>query len=231
VLRRVGVLFLGVCVPTLAWGAADAATPKRAVFSVTLTATLTKDWTVSRSTVEGDCTQTTTSAGHWRMSLATRRPSRLGFTSAGRGPIRISPAVVQALAGTARQIGSMRTVSRGPGCVGSLRRDCGPRRATVGNASARLTSPRFGVARFARLQRAASVRFRGSCPEEPEEVRSIRTDLTLADAPLSASDVLSRDVPRFFISGNTTQETTIEGEYDGKVTERARWTLTFTRVR
>ncbi len=52
----------------------------------------------------------------------------------------------------------------------------------------------------------------------------------LADAPLSAADVFGRDVPRFYIRGNTTQETTIDGEYDGRVTERARWTLTFTRV-
>ena len=61
-------------------------------------------------------------------------------------------------------------------------------------------------------------------------MRALRTDLRLADAPLSAADVFSRQVPRFFIGGNTTQETTIEGEYDGKVTEHVRWTLTFTRV-
>jgi hypothetical protein len=71
---------------------------------------------------------------------------------------------------------------------------------------------------------------RGSCPDEPAEVRALRTDLRLAGAPLSAADVFSRKVPRFFISGNTTQETTIEGEYDGKVREHVRWALTFTRV-
>jgi len=70
----------------------------------------------------------------------------------------------------------------------------------------------------------------GSCPDEPADVRALRTDLRLADAPLSAADVFSRKVPRFFISGNTSQETTIEGEYDGKVREQVRWTLTFTRV-
>jgi hypothetical protein len=42
--------------------------------------------------------------------------------------------------------------------------------------------------------------------------------------------VFDRDVPRFFISGNTQQVTTLEGPYDGRVTERVRWTLTFTRV-
>jgi hypothetical protein len=43
--------------------------------------------------------------------------------------------------------------------------------------------------------------------------------------------VFDRDVPRFFISGNSRQVTTIEGPYDGRVTERVRWTLTFTRLR
>ena len=74
-------------------------------------------------------------------------------------------------------------------------------------------------------------RFRSGCPEEPVDIRAIRTDLALADAPLSSADVFDRDVPHFFVSVNTTQETTIEGDYDGRVTERVRWTLTFTRLR
>ncbi|HET8653345.1 MAG TPA: hypothetical protein VFM13_12340, partial [Gaiellaceae bacterium] len=138
---------------------------------------------------------------------------------------------VRSIGGTATQGGSVRTLSRGPGCDGSLRRTCAPQRATVRGSTVRLTSPRPGVARFARLRGAAAVRFGGACPEQPAEVRALRTDLDLADAPLGASDVFSRDVPRFFISGNTTQETTIEGEYGGKVTERVRWTLTFMRIR
>lgn len=231
-LRRVGVLLVGACVLVLGWGAAGAATPKRAVFNVTLRASLTKDWTVARSTVQGDCTETITSTGQWRMGLASRRPSRLVFTLVRRGrPLRISPAVVRSIAGTATLAGSVRTLTRGPGCDGSLRRTCAPQRGTVRAATARLTSPRPGVARFARLRGAAAVRFGGACPEQPVDVRSLRTDLDLADAPLGAADVFTRDVSRFFISGNTTQETTIEGEYDGKVTERVRWTLTFTRIR
>ena len=83
----------------------------------------------------------------------------------------------------------------------------------------------WGAAGAATPQRA-----RGSCPAEPAEVRALCTDLHLTGAPISTADVFSRQVPRFFISGNTTQETTIEGEYDGKVREHVRWTLTFTRV-
>jgi hypothetical protein len=234
VLRRFGVWAVAVCVLALASGAAGAATPQRAAFTATLTATLTKDWTVKR-TVEGDCTDVTTTAGHWRMTLATRRASRMVFTASSgrRRPLRIGPAVVHAIAGTASQGGSVRVNSHGPRCTRSLQqRNCTRKRAGFRNGTARLTSPAAGTARFARLQGASAVRaFGGSCPEHPSDIRALRTDLSLADAPLSAKDVFDPNVSRFFITGNTTQETTIEDDYDGKVTERVRWTLTFTRVR
>jgi hypothetical protein len=233
VLRRVGVWVLVTAVLVLAWGTAGAATPRRAAFTVTLTASLTKDWTIKRA-VEGECTETTTTTGHWRMNLETRRASRMVVTASGRGrPLRISPAVVHTIAGTATQTGSVRTASEGPRCVRSIQqRSCARKRARVRNASVRLTSPRSGVARFAKLQGIAAARsFAGTCPEQPAHVRSLRTDLGLADGPLAASDVFDRGVTRFFITGNTTQETTITGPYDGKVTERVQWTLTFSRVR
>jgi hypothetical protein len=235
VLRLYGVSFVLACLLALGWGAAGAATPKRAVFSVTLTGTLTKDWTVQRSTVdEGECSKTTTTSGRWSFALATTRSSRItivGPSSAGK-PLRIT-GLLRGIRGTARQTGSTRLAHRGARCVGSPRTTaCGPQTRSVGNASLRLTSPRRGIARFSPTRGAAATRsFRATCPEEPEEIRSIRTDLALADAPLDAADVFARDVPRFFITGNTVQDTTIEGEYDGKVTERVRWTLTFTRLR
>jgi hypothetical protein len=232
VLRLHGVLILLACVVSLGWGAAGAATPQRAAFKVKLTGMLTKEWSVSR-TVAGECAEVTTHTGQWRMTVATRRQSLIAFTSRGRGRrLGISPSLVRAIAGSATQGGSVLVTSRGPGCTGSIRRvRCGLRRVEFRGASVRLTTPRSGLARFAPLRGVSAARsFRGSCPEEPADIRSLRTDLRLADAPVSAADVFSRSVPRFFISGNTTQETTIEGEYDGKVTERVRWTLTFTRT-
>jgi hypothetical protein len=232
VLRSHGVLSLLVCVVFLGWGATGAATPQRAAFKVKLTGTLTKDWTVSR-TVQDDCTKVTTHTGQWRMALATRRQSRIAFTSRGRGrPLGVSPSLLRAVAGSASRRGSLLITLRGPGCTGSVRRvRCPVRQVGFRGATARLTMPRAGLARFAPLAGVSAARsLSGSCPEEPPDVRALHTDLRLADAPLSAADVFSRRVPRFFISGNTTQETTIEGEYDGKVTEHVRWTLTFTRV-
>jgi hypothetical protein len=234
VLRRYGVSMLVVSVLLLAWGVAGAATPQRAAFRVALTGTLTKDWTVAR-TVQRDCQEVTTNTGHWRLTLATRRPSRIVIVrpSARGRPLRISPAVVASLAGQASQTGSSRLEIRGPRCVREIRRtECARQSRSFRGATVRLTSPARGKARFAPLRGAAAARsFRSNCPEEPPDIRSIRTDLALADAPLSATDAFDRDVPRFFISGNTEQVTTIEGDYDGRVTERVRWTLTFTRLR
>ena len=231
-LRFRGVLVLLVCVVSLAWGAVGAATPDRASFTVKLTGTLTKDWTVRR-TVEGECTEVTTHAGQWRMSLGTRRQSRLVFTFRGRGRrLGISRSLVRAIAGTATQGGSALLTTGGPACVASIRKvRCALRRAGFQGATVRLTTPRAGRARFTMLRGVSAARtFPRACPEEPADIRALRTDLRLADAPLSAADVFGRNVPRFFIRGNTSQVTTIEGDYDGKVTERVRWTLTFTRV-
>jgi hypothetical protein len=232
VLRLHGVLILLVCAVCLGWGVAGAATPQRASFNVRLTGTLTKDWTVSR-TVEGECTKVSTHTGQWRMTLGTRSQSRIAFTFRGRGRrLGILPSLVRAIAGSATRGGSVLLTSRGPGCTGSIRKvRCALRQVDFRGATARLTTPRAGRARFTTLRGVSSARsVRGSCPEEPADIRALRTDLRLADAPLSAADVFGRKVPRFFIRGNTSRKTTIEGEYDGKVTERVRWTLTFTRV-
>jgi hypothetical protein len=200
---------------------------------VTLTGTLTKDWRHVRVT-EADCITTTTHTGRWRLTLATRRPSRMVISrpASSTGSLRLGPAVVSAIAGQATQTGSRRTEVRGERCDREIRRTtCASQRRSFRAASARLTSPARGQARFAPLRGASSVRsFRATCPEEPPDIRSIRTDLRLAVAPLSAADVFDPEVTRFFISGNTQQVTTIEGPYDGRVTERVRWTLTFTRV-
>jgi hypothetical protein len=233
VLRFRGVLVLLVCVVAFGWGAAGAATLQRAAFKVKLTGTLTKEWTVRRI-VEGECTEVATHAGQWRMSLGTRRQSRVAFTSRGRGRgLGISPSLVGAIAGTATQGGSLLLTTGGPACVASIRKvRCALSRADFRGATVRLTTPRAGRARFTMLRGVSAARsFPRACPEEPAEIRALRTDLRLADAPLSAADVFGRNVPRFYIHGNTTQETTIEGEYNGKVAERVRWTLTFTRVR
>jgi hypothetical protein len=58
----------------------------------------------------------------------------------------------------------------------------------------------------------------------------VRTDLPLATGPLDSADLFDRNVGRWFVTGDTEQVTTIEGAVDGRVTERVRWTLNFTRL-
>jgi hypothetical protein len=234
VARRLG-LFIAVTGGLLsALGAAGAATPQRAEFRVTLTATLTKEWRHVR-VVSAQCTRTTTHRGEWRLTLAARRASRVVIarpaTSGGR--LRISPATVGALAGQAQQRGGRDVLIQGPRCPReSTSVRCGVQRRSFRGASARLTSPARGRARFTPLRGAGRARsFRRTCPEEPVDISSLRTDLALADAPLAAADVFDPTVTRFFISGNTEQVTTLSGPYTGRVTERVRWTLTFTRLR
>jgi hypothetical protein len=108
---------------------------------------------------------------------------------------------------------------------------CEPERRTFSGGSTALTSPRKGVLKLARLRGADAIRsFRSTCLEVPSEIRTIRTDLPLASGPLDAADVFAREVPRWFISGDIEQVTALEGDVEGRVTERVRWTLNFTRL-
>lgn len=230
-LRRVGG-FAVLAAFLLAWGAADAATPQRAAFRVTLTGTLTKDWTVRR-TVSAECDEVTTTTGRWKLTVATRRPTAIVIVRPAPGrPLRFSPGLVRSIAGSASQTGSVRKVTQGPRCERVVRRsNCPTQRRSFRGATTRLTSPVRGKVRLTRLQGALAVRsFSGNCPEEPADIRSLKTNLDLADAPLSVADVFDRSVPRFFIAGDSVLETTIEEEYDGKAVERVRWRLTFTRL-
>lgn len=232
-LRQIGVFIGGFAALFLAWGAAGAATPARAVFDVTLTGTVTKSWT-ARHVVEGACDEVTTHRGTWRLSVRTARATRVvavGPSGPGR-PARFSPGIVRSIAGSAIRSGSRRIQNQSNQCGTDQTATCTRRRVSFRGATTAFSSPSRAKLRFGRLQGIKQARsLGGTCPVEDPEIRGIRTELTLADGPLTVGDLFDRDVPRFFISGNTTQETSIEGEYDGKVVESVRWTLTFTRLK
>lgn len=215
-------------------GAANAAKPRQAVFKVTLTGALTKTWTFTRiETSEPDCTRTIRGVGRWEARLSTRSAGRVRAIAAGAGKVRFSGATLRTLTGAAARSGSMTITATGlPPCERFSRsRRCAPERRTFRGGSTALTSPRKGVLKLTRLRGADAIRsFPSTCLEEPSEIRAIRTDLPLASGPLDAADVFGRDVPRWFISGDTEQVTSLEGDVDGRVTERVRWTLNFTRL-
>jgi hypothetical protein len=231
---RLGALALFACLLAMAAGAAYAAKPRQAVFKVTLTATLTKTWTFTRiESFEADCMRTTRGVGRWEAKLSTRSAGRVRVLAAGAGKVRFSGATLRTLTGAASRSGSMTIRATGlPPCERLSRsRRCGPERRTFRGGSTALASPRKGVLKLGRLRGADAIRsFRSTCLEEPIEIRAIRTDLPLATGPLDAADVFSRNVSRWFISGDSEQVISLEGDVDGRVTERVRWTLNFTRL-
>lgn len=232
---RPGLLLCLACASALAGGAAQGAQPRPAVFRVTLTATLTKNWTFTRVEPVAGCTRTTRGVGRWRAKVATRTPTRrvLAIPASG-GRVRFTGATIRAIAGEATQSGTMTITSQGPPPCDRFARSvrCGEQRRRFSGASVSFGSPRRGVLRFRRLRGVARIRsFDTVCPEEPNDVRAVRTDLSLAPSPLDRTDVFGRDVRRWFVTGDSEQVTTIEGEVPGRVTERVRWTLTFTRTR
>jgi hypothetical protein len=224
---------LFACLLATAGGAAYAAKPRQALFKVTLTAALTKTWTFTRiESSEADCTRTTRGAGRWEAKLSTRSAGSVRAIAAGLGKVRFSGATLRTLTGAAARSGTMTITATGqPPCKrvsGSVR--CQPERRTFRGGSTAITSPRKGVLQLGRLRGADAIRsFRSTCLEEPSDIRTIRTDLPLATGPLAAADIFARDVPRWFISGETEQVTSLEGDVEGRVTERVRWTLNFTR--
>jgi hypothetical protein len=229
---RVGSVALLVSVLVLAAGTAHAAQRDDASFKVTLTATLTKKWTFTRVEEDGDCARTTRGSGRWDVRLSSRRAATVRAVEAAGGNVRFSGAVVRGLAGTASQTGSYTTTSTGaPSCERVARSvRCARERRSFRGAAAPFVSPRRRVLRFGRLRGAAGIRFQSRCLDVPHDIREISTDLPLAPGPLDRADVFGRNVPRWFVTGDTEQVTTIEGDITGRVTERVRWTLNFKRL-
>lgn len=229
---RLGSLAVFACLFVLAGGTAHAAKPRQAVFRATLTATLTKQWTFTATADDGDCVRTTRGSGRWQATLEAGRPARIRVTSLSGGRMRFS-GTLAALGGSALRSGSSTTVESGePPCERSTRMTrCSPQRRRVANASTTLRNPRRGIAQLGALRGVAAARtFPSECGVEPADIRAMGTDLPLANAPISAADVFDRNVPGFYVRGDTDQVTTLQGDVEGRVTERVRWTVTFTRV-
>jgi hypothetical protein len=213
-------------------GAALAAKPSTARFRVSFTATLTKTWKVSRSEGEPGCIRTTRSSGSWRARVSAKGVNRVRVVAAGRGRVRFVGGI-RAIAGSASQSGTNSVVGQGSPPCGRQTRTvrCATQRRSFRRAATAMTNPRRGVLALTRLRGADALRsFSPQCPDEPPEVRSVRTDLPLATGPLDAADAFRRDTGKFFVRGDRQQQTTITGDLEGTVNERVRWTVTFTRL-
>ena len=229
---RLGVLGLLVCLLALAAGAAHAAPRKQAFFRVTLSATLTKTWTYTHSEEVENCVRTTRGSGTTTSKLSLRRPARIRAIAVGATRVRFLGAI-STIAGAIVRSGSKTIVTGGdPPCERRIVSDghCTRQRRSFSGGATSLRNPRKSI-----LQLAPTRGVRGArpsrCPAEPGDIKAIRTDLPLASGPIDRADVFGRDVPRFFVSGDTTQETTLTGELEGRVVERVRWTVLFTRLK
>jgi hypothetical protein len=230
---RWGIPGLIACLLLCAGGSALAAKPSSARFRLTLAATLTKTWNATRSEGEPGCIRTTKSAGRWQATLSTKRAARVRIVAARRGRVRFVGGTIGAIAGSASQSGTNSVVGQGsPPCERQTRTvRCATQRRSLRGAATALANPRRGMLALTRLKRAEALRsFSPRCPAEPSEVRSVRTDLPISPSPLDTADIFGHDVPKFFVTGSTQQQTTITGDVEGTVNERVRWTVTFTRL-
>ena len=229
---RFGVLGLLACLLALAGGAAHAAPRKQAVFRVTLSATLTKTWTYTHSEEAENCVRTTRGSGTTITKLSVRRPARIRAIAAGATRIRFSGAI-STIAGSIVRSGSKTVVTRGdPPCERRTVSDgrCTGQREVFSGGATSLRNPRKRILQPAPTRGVRAAR-PPRCPAEPADIQAIRTDLPLATGPLDRADVFARDVPRFFVSGDTTQETALSGDLQGRVVERVHWTVLFTRLK
>jgi hypothetical protein len=224
------VLFVLVC----ASGSALAAKPKQARFRVTLTGTLTKTWAFTKSEGEPGCVISTRGTGKWETKLATRQATRIRIVAVSGGKLRFAGAPITTIAGAATRSATTAVNGQGsPPCERqSKTMQCAAQRRPFSGGWSGIATPRRGVLQLGRLRTAKAIRASGPpCPEEPADIRSIQTDLPLATGPISAGDAFNRNIARFFVTGDSQQQTTISGDIDGTVTERVRWTATFTRLR
>lgn len=226
---RLGVFALCACLLLLAGGIAHAAKPRTASFRVTLTATLTTQWTYTQSVDEGECARTTRGSGTMQLRLSGARAAAVRAVALRGGKVRFTGRIARLGGTVVRSASSTATTTGGRECDRRpMANRCVRSAQRVSNASSSIANPRKGVLQLTALRGVAAAR-PAACPSDPGDVASIRADLPLATGPLDAADVFDTGISRFFVRGDTTQVTTLEGPVEGRVTERVRWTLTFNR--
>lgn len=205
-------------------GAAEAA---RVSFRVTLQATVTKDWNTVIETTQAECPASLRSVGRRTVTLRSARPTTVIVTF-GSGRVSYSPAAVRYVAGEVVQTGNRTTRLLAPCTARTIRSRCARVRRAVSGA-------RFGFFRSGRneisFHPARLPAVSASCPGESAGVRAIRPSLQEAEGGLSEVALADSRIPSQTAFGSAELETDLEGAETGRVIERVRWELTFTRKR
>lgn len=207
--------------------AQGAAQTRQVAYRVTLEATVMKDWnTVTETTVDG-CPASQRSVGRRTVTLRSTRPTTV-LVTIGNGQVSYSPAVVQSVRVALAQTGS-RTTSVGAPCAARTTHSrCARMQRAVSGST-------FGFFRSARneisFRNSRLPEFSRGCPREPSNVRGIRPGLRVAQGEISEMALMNPRAPTQTAIGTATVETDFDGEVTGRVVERVRWALTFTRKR
>ena len=205
--------------------ARDAASAKRSVLQVTLKASVTKSWnTVTHTTLSG-CDVSIHSIGTRKVTLHGKHPTMIVVTSAS-GRVSYQPGAVRHVAVGVTGSGEQTTKYEPPCQQPTEHVSCPRMHKVVSGAAFRFFRSRRNEISF-RPSRLPDVG--GSCPFQSATVGGIRPGLHQAQGELAEAALTNPRVPgqTAIASADVTSE--LDGDEEGSVSERVRWSLTFAR--
>ena len=209
----------------LAAPARDAASTQRAVLKVTLRASVTKSWnTVTHTTLDG-CDVSIRSIGVRKATLRSRRPTKVVVTSRGHR-VTYVPATVGLVTVDVTGSGEQTTTYEPP---------CGqqPEHVACARVHRRVSGTAFRFFRSKRNEisfpRVRLPGVSGSCPRQSATLRAIVPGLHQAEGRLSEAELTNPRVAGQTAIAEALIESDLDGDEEGRATERVRWTLTFAR--
>jgi hypothetical protein len=205
--------------------ARDVSSARRAVLKVTLQGTVTKSWnTVTHTTLSG-CEVAIHSIGTRKVTLRSKRATKVLVTSRPGG-VSYRPHAVRFVAIAVSGSGDQTTKYESPCQQPTEHVNC-PRAhkvlsgATLGFFRSRRNEISFRPVRLPDVG--------GSCPFQSATVRGIRPGLNQAQGELAEAALTNPRAPgqTAIASADVTSE--LDGDEEGTVTERVRWSLAFAR--
>ena len=209
----------------LAAPARDAAPARRAVLKVTLGASVTKRWnTVTHTTLNG-CDVSIRSIGVRKATLRSKRPTKVVVTSRARR-VSYAPAAVEFVTVDVTGSGEQTTTYEPPCQQPAEHIACARTRRHVSGAAFRFFRSKRNEISFRRARLPAGS---GSCPRQSATLRAILPGLHQAEGGISESSLTNLRVAGQTAIGSADVESDLDGDEEGRVTERIRWSMTFTR--
>jgi len=231
-MRRGKVLLFVVIAALLALQAAAASQTSRASFLVSLSGTVTKQWTYTATaqTPEG-CTVRTSGAGTRKITFRSSDNSVVRTSRNGKSLVRFS-GYVRALRETIQQSGTKTTkatTEKSPCDTTPHRLVCRLMTRSRSNRALQLVSRRAHHVTFKPATGLVPSEFFNTCPGEPTAARGIAGGLDLAAAKLSEADLFERAVGGMTLQGSS-EVTTQALNGSAKVVQRVEWRLTLRRL-